>query len=233
MKYKGNPARCTLLATVALTASAATFNLAQAAGLWADKPFNEVERLAQQGDARAERELCIRYGKALGVDQNIVEAYDWCRKAAEQGDPVAERNVGLAYYDGDAVKKDDKQAFAWFQKAAEKGEARAQYNLGVCYAQGQGTGRDRAKAVMWYRRVADQGLSKAQRNLALMLAQGQGAAVDLVAGYKWFELASRANEPHASEERDLTAKKMSGPQITAAKHAADSWQPKYEMDYSD
>jgi hypothetical protein len=171
--------------------------------------------------------------KALGVDRNIVEAYRWCRQAAEQGDPVAMRNVGLAYHDGDAVKKDDKQAFAWFEKAAEKGEARAQYNLALCYAEGQGVERDRAKGVMWYRRAANQGVSKAQRNLALMLAQGQGTAEDPVEAYTWLELASRAEEPHAAEERDLLAKKMSSAQIDAAKQAADAWSPKYEMDDSE
>src|SRR5262245_10664733 len=57
--------------------------------------------------------------------------------------------------------------------------------------------------------------------------------VNLVEAYKWFELASRAAEPHAAEERDLTAKKMSSAQINEPKQARDAWQPKYEMDYSD
>jgi TPR repeat protein len=233
MKYKGNPARYAVLAAMVLMAAAAAFNPAQAAGLWADKPFDEVEGLAQQGDARAERELCIRYGKGLGVDQNIMEAFAWCRKAAEQGDPVAMRNVGLAYHDGDAAKKDDKQAFAWFQKAAEKGDAPAQYNLGVCYAQGQGTERDRAKAVTWYRRAAGQGIAKAQERLGLMLAQGEGTAINLVEAYKWLALASTADEPNAAAERDRIAKHMSPAQIAEAQQAADAWSPKAEMNQSD
>jgi hypothetical protein len=233
MMYKAKRARRAFLATTALMASAAMFEPAQAAGLWSDKPFIEVDGLARQGDARAERELCIRYAKALGVDQNIVEAYAWCRKAAEQGDPVAMRNVGLAYYDGDAVRKDDKQALAWFQKAAEKGDAPAQYTLGVCYAQGQGTERDRASAVKWFRRAADQGISKAQERLGLMLAQGEGSAINLVEAYKWLALASKADEPNAPAERDRIAKHMSPAQIAEAQQAADAWSPKYEMDYSD
>lgn len=233
MKYKVNPARRAFVAAMALTASAATFNPAQAAGLWSDKPFIEVEGLARQGDARAERELCIRYGKALGVEQNIVEAFDWCRKAAEQDDPVAMRNVGLAYYDGDAVRKDDKQAFAWFQKAAEKGDAPAQYNLGVCYAQGKGTERDRASAVAWFRRAADQGIAKAQERLGLMLAQGEGTTINLVEAYKWLALAGKADEPNAPAARDRIARQMSPAQIVEAKQAADAWSPKAEMSESD
>src|SRR5262249_10675745 len=137
MKNKANWARRALLAAVALAVCGATpIHPSLAAGAWSDKSFDEVEGLAQQGDARAERELCVRYDKAIGVDQNIVEAYRWCRQAAEKGDPVAMQDVGRAYYDGDAVKKDDKQAFAWFEKAAEKGEPHAQYDLALCYAGG-------------------------------------------------------------------------------------------------
>jgi hypothetical protein len=234
MKHKGNPARRAVLAAAAtLALGALSGEAAQAAGAWAAKPFREVEGLAQQGNVRAERELCIRYGKALGVDQNIMEAYAWCQKAAEQGDPVAMRNVGLAYYDGDAVRKDDKQAFAWFQKAAEKGDAPAQYDLGICYAQGQGTERDRASAVKWFRRAADQGISKAQERLGLMLAQGEGTIIDLVEAYKWLALAGEADEPNAPAERDRIAKQMSAAQIAEAKQAADAWSPKSEVTESE
>src|SRR4029453_12955935 len=99
-----------------------------AAELWAEKPLATVETLAQQGDVRAERELCLRYGKGLGVKEDLEVAHAWCSQAAEKGDPVAMRNMGLFYLNGDVVGEDEELAVEWFRKAAEKGEGRAQYN---------------------------------------------------------------------------------------------------------
>ena len=43
-------------------------------------------RAAEQGHARAQRNLGVCYAIGTGVDQDTVEAVKWYRKAAEQED---------------------------------------------------------------------------------------------------------------------------------------------------
>ncbi|MBQ7733048.1 MAG: sel1 repeat family protein [Synergistaceae bacterium] len=52
---------------------------------FADVDFQEVKRLAEQGDAKAQYNLALMYGKGEGVTQDYYEAVRWYRKATQQG----------------------------------------------------------------------------------------------------------------------------------------------------
>ncbi len=74
-----------------------------------------------EGDAEAQYNLAVAYGKGIGVTQNHQEAVKWLRKAAEQGHPEAQYNLGIAYSKGIGVTQNYQEAEKWFQKAAEQG----------------------------------------------------------------------------------------------------------------
>jgi TPR repeat protein len=64
-----------------------------------------VEQSADQGDATAQCNLGVMYGKGEGVQQNYTEALKWYKKAADQGDATAQYALGLMYYNGEGVQQ--------------------------------------------------------------------------------------------------------------------------------
>ena len=74
----------------------------------------EFKKLAENGQAEAQRYLGIMYDKGLGVSQNYQEAVSWYQRAAEQKDPAAQYHLGLKYANGHGVPEDQIQAYIWF-----------------------------------------------------------------------------------------------------------------------
>ena len=110
----------------------------------------EIRRQAEQGDARAQFNLGLRYGNGDGVPQDDTEAVRWFRLAAAQGDSSAQYNLGLMYANGEGVLKDDVEAVRWCRQAVAQGYVPAQYNLGVMYANGEDVLKDSVLAHMWF-----------------------------------------------------------------------------------
>ena len=81
--------------------------------------FEELLRLAEQGDAKAQYNLGVMYRKGHGVPQNDAEAVKWYRKSAEQGDAHAQFNLGFMYNNGKGVPQNDAEAAKWYRKAAD------------------------------------------------------------------------------------------------------------------
>jgi TPR repeat protein len=96
---------------------------ATALGLW--RP------LADQGNARAQRNLGVMYHNGQGVPQEYGAAAKWIGKAAEQGDPDAQHNLAFMYDNEQGVPQDPAAAVAWYRKAADQGDALGQLEPGV------------------------------------------------------------------------------------------------------
>ena len=128
----------------------------------------EFLKAAEQGDARAQYNLGVMYGKGEGVPQDYAEALRWYRQAAEQGDASAQFNLGVMYYRGEGVSRDYAEALRWWRQAAEQGHARAQNSLGVMYYEGEGVPQNFAEALRWWRQAAEQGHANAQLAIGSM-----------------------------------------------------------------
>jgi hypothetical protein len=115
---------------------------ATALGLW--RP------LADQGNARAQRNLGIMYHNGQGVPQDHAAAAKWIGKAAEQGDPDAQHNLAFMYDNEQGVPRDPAAAVVWYRKAAEQCHAGAQANLAAMYDLGLGVPEDYVQAHKWY-----------------------------------------------------------------------------------
>ncbi|MGH8517519.1 MAG: tetratricopeptide repeat protein [Panacagrimonas sp.] len=129
------------------------------------------ERLAKQGDPRAQTSLGLMYARGYGVAKNMDTARRWWNFAASQNDPGAQYNLGVIYAEGDGVPQDYPQAAHWLDLAAQRGHVQAQHNLAMLYHDGKGVGRDPVRAYFWMKVAALQGDDGSEGALKLV---GQG-----------------------------------------------------------
>lgn len=121
------------------------------------KKLTETKQKAEAGDAKAQRNLAIMYGRGIEVPNDNAKAMEWLQKAAVKGDADAQTLLGWMYDSGGGIPKDWVKAIEWYQKAAEQGDVDAQLNLGMMYADGRGVSKDINKAVEWFQKAAAQG----------------------------------------------------------------------------
>lgn len=90
----------------------------------AENPVEAVKwyrKAAEQGHARAQRNLAACYEAGRGVTADAAEAARWYRAAAQQGDSFAEFSLGLMYRDGRGVGRDADRAYAWLIRGLRHG----------------------------------------------------------------------------------------------------------------
>ena len=132
------------------------------------------EKLAKQGDRRAQTSLGLIYARGYGVEKNPQAAYKWWRLAALQGDAGAQYNLGTLYFRGEGIARDYEQAVRWYRDAAQRGHVQSQSKLGSMYYEGQGVGKDMHWAYYWLKVAALQGDDEAQSAIAVV-AKGMDA----------------------------------------------------------
>lgn len=89
----------------------------------------EWEVLAEQGDARSQRQLGIMYYLGQGIDIDYATAAKWLSKAAEQGDDVGQLTLGVMYSEGHGVPQNNVTAHMWFTLSAQQGNPSARIRL--------------------------------------------------------------------------------------------------------
>ncbi|MBR1439400.1 MAG: sel1 repeat family protein [Synergistaceae bacterium] len=89
-------------------------------------PFEDVKKLAERGNAKAQFNLGVMYQNGYGVKQDYGEAVKWYRLLAEQGNAMAQSNLGYMYENGNGVARDLQEARKWYEKAAAQGHTYAQ-----------------------------------------------------------------------------------------------------------
>jgi len=161
-----------------------------------DQNFGEAaiwyEKLAKQGDARAQTSLGLLYARGYGVAKNMDTARKWWSFAAAQNDPGAQYNLGVIYSKGEDVPQDYPQAVQWLNRAAQRGHIQAQHNLGLLYYEGKGVERDPLRAYFWLKVAALQGDDESQAPLNVVakgmsadqIRQAESQAEDWMKNYK-------------------------------------------------
>ena len=93
-----------------------------------DEQLQRWKKDAELGNARAQYNLGVCYGKGLGVfgaGQDPAEAVKWFRKSAEQGHPKAQHSLAIyLYYDHQEVN-----AYGWLLLAIAGGNGEASRTL--------------------------------------------------------------------------------------------------------
>lgn len=135
---------------------------------WDD--VEDITRLAEQGNARAQSRLGDMYSKGYGVEKNGTKAFYWYTKAADAGNHSAQNNLAVMYADGIVVEKDSKKAVELYKKAAESGNRASQYNLAQYYFTGLVVGTD---------------YEESRRLLKLSAQQGYKPAIDFAGKHQY------------------------------------------------
>lgn len=74
--------------------------------------------------------LGYMYEYGLGVDKDIVRAFELYKEAAEMGDAHSMRVLAGKYYSGEGCEKDITTAITWYKKSLENGNMEAGFKLG-------------------------------------------------------------------------------------------------------
>lgn len=127
-------------------------------------------RLAEQGNSKAQIKLGFMYEKGRGVQKDYKIAFEWYQRAALQGDGEAQHKVGTMYHEGHGVRQEYKAAVKWYALAAQQGDADAQTMLSYVYTNGHAVSQDFVYAYMWGTVAASNG-GKFSRNLKELLEQ--------------------------------------------------------------
>ncbi len=159
--------------------------------------LEDLQRLAESGDADSQYILGLLYEVGKGVEKDPKAAAEFYEKAAQQGHGKAMTNLGAMYHKGLGVPQDPEKARYWYEKAAEAGLPKAQYNLALFYAGQEPGQRDLNKTRYWFTQAAQQGHPRAQVNLGVMYAEGLGVEPDLEKAVFWLSEAARQGLPQA------------------------------------
>ena len=163
-----------------------------------EKSITIWERLALQGEPRAQYAIGVCYELGQGVTQSYPLAAHWYQQATEQGFAMAKNNLGMLYEEGLGVQKSLEKAVSLYKEAAQQELPSAQYNLALMYYQGQGTEKNFKEASHWLQRSASQGFAFAQYNLGVLYQNGQGVEQDFAQAAKWYIEAIKWGAPKAA-----------------------------------
>jgi hypothetical protein len=147
--------------------------------------YDQMQSLADKGDAEAELQMGLRHTSAARGVKNDRISVQWFEKAAQHGQVEAQYRYGLALLNGQGIVQDYKTAFYWLEKAAQQGQAQAQSNLGDMYYAGIAINKDIERAYLWFNLAAAQGVESAATNrdiVVKLLAPNQIAVVQEEAG---------------------------------------------------
>ena len=94
-------------------------------GAYVSMSLQDVKRLANGGDPRAEYTLGRRYANGDGVPRDYRAAKDWFLAAAEQGHIAAQSKVAAAFWSGQGAPQNYAKAYYWALLAQAGGDKTA------------------------------------------------------------------------------------------------------------
>lgn len=150
------------------------------------------QRLAKQGDRRAQTALGLMYARGYGVEKNYDVARRWWSYAAAQNDAGAQYNLGTLYYRGEGVAQDFAEAARWYRSASQMGHVTSQKNLAGMYLDGKGIAQDTQRAYYWFKVAALLGDDESQESVKIVgkrlnasqLREAESEADDWMRKYK-------------------------------------------------
>lgn len=131
-----------------------------------DPAILKLQKLAANGDLKAQYALAARYALGRGVPLNLQLAQQLLANAAGGGDPAAMVELANANLDGRFGSVDQRAASRWFEAAAATGSAPAALALGQLYENGIDGAPDLPMALGWYQRAAGYGSDSALAAIA-------------------------------------------------------------------
>ena len=163
-----------------------------------DEAADQLEQLAEDGDAYAQYIIGTAYRDGGLLIPNTAKAQKLLERAAEQDLDVAQYALGKLYLSDDADVRDPAKGIYWLKRSADNGNDYAAYRLGKEYLSGKNTIKDAETAVSYLRQAADNGSAYAQYLLGKLTLMGEGVPKDPDTAYEWF--AAARDNGHAYAE---------------------------------
>ncbi|KAJ3249465.1 hypothetical protein HDU77_007704 [Chytriomyces hyalinus] len=157
------------------------------------KGFAWVEKSANLGFPKAQRNLSAYLSAGIVCEPNGVEALRWGYTAIEQGYVEAYCPIGCTYANGKAVPNDDAKAVELLQRGMDAGSIDCISRLGVLYQSGRGVAKNVPKAIELYEKANGLGDLQGSYYLGNLYADGDdGIPIDLNRAAKYYERAAEA-----------------------------------------
>ena len=154
-----------------------------------DEAAEQLERLADAGDAYAQYIIGTVYRDGGLLIPDTVKAQKLLERAAEQDLDAAQYALGKLYLSDDADVHDPAKGIYWLKRSADNGNDYAAYRLGKEYLSGKNVSKDAAAAVGYLWQAANDGNAYAQYLLGKLYLMGEGVLKDTDAAYEWFAAA--------------------------------------------
>ena len=163
-----------------------------------DKAAEQLEQLAEDGDAYAQYIIGTAYRDSGLLIPDMVKVQKLLKRAAKQDLDAAQYALGKLYLSDDADVHDSAKGIYWLKRSADNGNNYAAYRLGKEYLSGKNTIKDAETAVSYLRQAADNGSAYAQYLLGKLTLMGEGVPKDPDTAYEWF--AAARDNGHAYAE---------------------------------
>ena len=162
-----------------------------------DGAAEELERLAERGDAHAQYLMGQLYQGGPLLIPNSQKAKHWLTQAAKQGLPEAQYALGRLFLSDDMEVRDPDEGIRWLKQAAQSGNHYAAYRLGKEYLTGEVVTKDIVKAVEWFSQSAVADDQYAQYMLGKLYLTGQGVTHDQTQAMVWFSRSAAQGNQYA------------------------------------
>ncbi len=180
----------------------------------------ELALMATAGDARAARDLGLRYLAGTGAALDPAEAASWLLRASYAGDAAAQYWLATLYAQGKGVPVDAEQASHWFETAARNGNVRAMHSLALADLEGWGREKNLPEAARWFTKAAELGFVDSEFNLGILYERGLGVPQSLGDAYRWYAIAAAAGDAEAKARLSLLKPALSPAELALAQSAA-------------
>jgi len=136
--------------------------------------FEDVLKLAKDGDIFAQNELADMYLYGHGIEQDEEEGVKWLKRSTEMGYWRSMNKLANCYSAGIGVLQDELKAIDLYKKVYELGLGNAANKIGFIYSDQE----NYEEAVKWYRRGFEKGYDWSGYNLAYHYYNGTGVPQD-------------------------------------------------------
>ena len=184
----------------------------------------QLQRSAENGDAKAMTELGKCYYLGKGVEKSGDKAFQWLSKAADGGNANAFYWLGACYQYGFGTAKDPAKAVELYTKGADLGDHESMNSLGVCLKRGIGILQNLDRALYWYNKAAELGDAYAMNNLGTCYYLGDGVTKDLEKAVYWYSKGAELGNGNAMG--NLAICYDNGDGVPADKNEAYKWYAK-------
>ena len=162
-----------------------------------DEAAEQLERLADAGDAYAQYIIGTAYRDGGLLIPDTVKAQKLLERAAEQDLDAAQYALGKLYLSDDADVHDPAKGIYWLKRSADNGNDYAAYRLGKEYLSGKNVPKDASTAAEYLRQAANDGNAYAQYLLGKLTLMGEGVPKDMDTAQYWFSVAEQNGHTYA------------------------------------